>query len=253
MENILFVYENQLPENFAGNVEKTGITPKLSKIGDELNFDKIYAVAYFGEKKDNLKFVVEKAVENGVKRAVYVASAICYFNRRNPEKNLEKHPFVKNQAECENTILSFANEISVSIAEIPAFYALPKEIFAIDGVPALKFRKFYLTFDGGYPEIDDENAAESVLSVILNGANGVVYPLCDKNAKFKAKLNEKYPDTKVYEFPEELWWVLVLTAKSSLKKAGLTAKTDLKQLYKKDLYENYFFDDTEVRKALGYK
>lgn len=37
------------------------------------------------------------------------------------------------------------------------------------------------------------------------------------------------------------------------QKAGLTAKTDIKTLYKKDLYENYFFDDTEVRKALGYK
>ena len=66
-------------------------------------------------------------------------------------------------------------------------------------------------------------------------------------------LNEKYPDVKVYEFPEELWWVLALRAKASLKKAGLTAKTDIKMLYKKDLYTNYFFDDTEVRKALGYK
>ena len=89
--------------------------------------------------------------------------------------------------------------------------------------------------------------------MILNGKNGVIYPLCDKNAKFKAMLNEKYPDVKVYEFPEELWWVLALRAKSSLKKAGLTAKTDIKQLYKKDLYENYFFDDAEVKKALGYK
>ena len=94
MENILFVYENQLPDNFSENVEKAGITPKVSMPSDELNFDKIDAVAYFGENKDNLKTVVEKAVESGVKRAVYVASAICYFNRRNPGQNLEKHPFV---------------------------------------------------------------------------------------------------------------------------------------------------------------
>lgn len=253
MENILFVYENQLPDNFSENVEKAGITPLLSKVGEELNFDKIDAVAYFGENKDNLKTVVEKAVESGVKRAVYVASAICYFNRRNPGQNLEKHSFVKNQTDCENAILAFSDKISVSVAEIPLAYPLPKEIFTIGGVPALKFRNFYLTFDGGYPEIGDESAAESVLSVILNGKNGVIYPLCDKNAKFKAMLNEKYPDVKVYEFPEELWWVLALRAKSSLKKAGLTAKTDIKTLYKKDLYENYFFDDTEVRKALGYK
>lgn len=60
MENILFVYENQLPDNFSENVEKAGITPLLSKVGEELNFDKIDAVAYFGENKDNLKTVVEK-------------------------------------------------------------------------------------------------------------------------------------------------------------------------------------------------
>lgn len=253
MENILFVYENQLPDNFSENVEKAGITPKVATQSDELNFDKIDAVAYFGENSDNLKTVVEKAVESGVKRAVYASSAICYFNRRNPEKNLEKHPFVKNQTDCENAILAFSDKISVSVAEIPLAYPLPKEILTIGGVPALKFRNFYLTFDGGYPEIGDESAAESVLSVILNGKNGVIYPLCDKNVKFKAMLNEKYPDVKVYEFPEELWWVLALNAKSSLKKAGLTAKTDIKQLYKKDLYENYFFDDAEVKKALGYK
>lgn len=93
MENILFVYENQLPDNFSENVEKAGITPKVATPGDELNFDKIDAVAYFGENKDNLKTVVEKAVESGVKRAVYVASAICYFNRHNPGQNLENIRF----------------------------------------------------------------------------------------------------------------------------------------------------------------
>ena len=151
MENILFVYENQLPDNFSENVEKAGITPKVSMPSDELNFDKIDAVAYFGENKDNLKTVVEKAVESGVKRAVYVASAICYFNRRNPGQNLEKHAFVKNQTDCENAILAFSDKISVSVAEIPLAYPLPKEIFTIGGVPALKFLNFYLTFDGGYP------------------------------------------------------------------------------------------------------
>lgn len=40
MENILFVYENQLPDNFSENVEKAGITPKVATPGDELNFDK---------------------------------------------------------------------------------------------------------------------------------------------------------------------------------------------------------------------
>lgn len=68
----------------------------------------------------------------------------------------------------------------------------------------------------------------------------MIYPLCDKNAKFKAMLNEKYPDVKVYEFPEELWWVLALMAKSSLKKAGLTAKTDIKTLYKKTCTKTTF-------------
>ena len=38
MENILFVYENQLPDNFSENVEKAGITPKVATPGDELNF-----------------------------------------------------------------------------------------------------------------------------------------------------------------------------------------------------------------------
>lgn len=152
MENILFVYENQLPDNFSENVEKTGITPLLSKVGEELNFDKIDAVAYFGENKDNLKTVVEKAVECGVKRAVYVASAICYFNRCNPGQNLEKHPFVKNQTDCENAILAFSDKISVSVAEIPLAYPVPKEIFTIGGVPALKFRNFYLTLTGDIPK-----------------------------------------------------------------------------------------------------
>lgn len=253
MEKLLIAYENDVKEYFFENVETIEITAEIVNADDEMNFDGVDTAVYFGKDKEKLSKFLENAKDGGVKRIVYVASAICFFNRRSPEKNLEKHPFVKSQVDCENEVLSYSDKMSVSIAELPSVYKLPQEIFAVDGVPSIKFKKFFLTFDGGYPEMSAENVAESVLSVAINGENGVIYPLCDKNAKFKAKISERNPDDKVYEYPEELWWILALKAKTMLKKQGLAGSVDIKKLYKTDIFENYFFDDREVRRALKYE
>lgn len=252
MERLLFVTEQKLPDGFCENAERTGIDVVSVSVHDEIKFENA-AVVYFGDDKDTLRSVFDKAVENGVKRIVYVASVACFFARRNPEDNLENHLFVKRQVECEKTAISFSDKTSVSIAEVPGIYKLPDDVFVEDGVPAIKMRKFYLTFDGGFPVMSVESASDGVLSVVANGENGVVYPLCDKNVKFKTMLSEKYPDAKVYEYPEELWFILAAKAKNDLKKSGKTQGVDLKKLYKTDLYKNYFFDDAEVRRALKYE
>ena len=245
------VFERFMNENgFSANCEKYEV---LSDIDRNAGYD---AAVCFGNNAKNVEKAVEFAGNAEIGRLVYVGSVLTYFDRKYPERNLKKHAVVSDYSECEKTAFSAISEkLDVSVAEMPPMSdEIPDGILSVDGVPAIEFKKFVLTFDGGFVRISDENYAAGIASVLVNGRCGVSYPVCDGIVKYKDALKEKKGESKkIYEYPEELWRILAVGASRKLKKEGKKPSFDVKTLYKENLFENFFFDPVEVKRQLGYE
>ena len=245
------VFENFMNENgFSTSCEKYEV---LSDIDYNAGYN---AAVCFGKNAKNIEKAVKFTENAKIGRLVYVGSVLTYFDRKYPERNLKKHAVIADYSECEKIAISAVSEnLDVSVAEMPPMSdEIPDGIFTVDGVPAVESKKFVLTFDGGFVRISAENYAAGVASVLVNGRNGVSYPFCDGIVKYKDALKEKKDlNKKIYEYPEELWWILAVKASRKLKKEGKKPSFDVKTLYKENLFENFFFDPVEVKKQLGYE
>lgn len=230
-------------------------TDFLYENAEKPDFTDIDAMVYYGNTPNFVKTCFETAKNAGIKRAVLVGSALSYFDRTYPDKKLaEKHNYIRQANICAEESLSFASEMSVSIAELPfANGEWPLDFTTIDGAIGMDGARFYLAPEGGTAEITVENAAKAIYAVLINGENGLKYPVCDKCRKFKDILREKLGESaKIYEYPVEFDWVTVILKKSELKKAAVVAEFDLKDLYADFLTHNWYFDDSSVKKALKY-
>lgn len=226
----------------------------FESIDDNLDISEYAAMVYWGKNAENVKKAFTYARLCKFKKAVYVSSIYSYFDRTYPDRNLKKHPYVKDAELCEEMALAFCDYIDVSVVELPLISGeLPPDFPTVNGEVGFKLKKLYFAPSGGSASIDRDSAALAVLAVLLNGKNGVIYPIGGECKKYKEFLLDNLGgDAKVYEFPEELAGVAALSKKMRLKKANYQPLFDIKKLYTEDLVRNYYLDSSPVKEILEY-
>lgn len=239
-------------KDIAAVVESREILYENGKPFDAAKFD---SLIYSGKTVNFVEKAMEFAVNAKIKRAILIGSALSCFDRIFPDKKLaETHNYIRQANLCAETALSFADKISISIVELPFLEGeWPPEFNTVLGVVGFDCKRFFFAPDGGTAEITAENAAKAIYICLINGKNGVKYPICDKSRKYKAILSEKAGETaKVYDYPVEFARLTALLKGRELKKQGLTPDFDLYGLYSDLLLQNLYFNADGVKGSLKY-
>lgn len=226
----------------------------FENIDESLDFSEYAAMVYCGKNAENVEKAFTYARLCKFKKTVYAGSIYSYFDRTYPDRNLKIHPYVKDVELCEEKALAFCDNMDVSVVELPFVSGkLPPDFPTVNGAVGFKLKKMYFAPSGGATAIDRDSAAAAVFAVLLNGKNGVVYPIGGECKKYKEFLLDSLGgDGKVYEFPEELARAAAIRKKRRLKNANYQPVFDIKKLYLEDLVRNYYLDSSPVKEILEY-
>jgi len=208
--------------------------------------------------------VCEAAIQNGIKRVIYVGTAnvFGFGSVTNPgdEKAKIRKPFsdslyVKSKLEAQEIALSYINKTEVVVVN-PSFLIGPYgELSGSGRIITRGYNKRLIFFPpGGKNFVHVADAATGIINALTKGMNGQKYILANKNLSYKEfyKKLQKYSQIKsmLIQIPKPVWLILGLIG-NLLKYTGI--KNEFTMTNMQILCVKNFYSNKKARIELGMK
>lgn len=221
---------------------------------NKFDFQLFDALIYYGIDSEKARKAFAIAGFLKYKRAIYLSSILSYFDRINPDWNLQAHSYVQKITQCEKKLELLHKHTSLITLELPFVgRSFPAEYPIVNNVVGVEKRKHYMAPSGCTAEISVYGAARAVFATLVNGRAGMTYTICDGCRKYTDILKSKLGgnvDVEILSQSEAL--SAAKKKEKSLKSMDIESQFDIRKLYTEDLQKNMCFDATFFKADLGY-